>query len=170
MKVFISYHRLDSNYRHKVESIFIKQGIDYYAVPEDADFNGKTAESIKSFICNKLKKCDVLLCLIGKETYSRPHVDREIHTALKGNPGDRLGIIGVILPTRNEPLNSINLNTFPTKLWDNKDYVIWTSWDRLKNDINELIQKAVANSQNNRIQTNHSNPCMSLRSKKYYDN
>ena len=170
MKVFISYHRLDSPYRHRLENILTSKGIDYYAVPEDADFNGKRAETIKNYICAKLQKCDVLLCLIGQETYSRPHVDREIHTALKGGPSNRLGIVGILLPTRNETLQSIHLNTFPKKLWDNKDYVVWSTWDRLNGDINDLIQQALLNSQNNIIQTNHSNPCMPLRSKIYYDN
>ena len=90
MKVFISYHRVDISYRRKLENILQNYKIDYYAVPEDADFNGKKAESISNFLCNKLKKCDVLICLIGKETYSRPHVDREIHTAFKGEIGTRI--------------------------------------------------------------------------------
>ena len=76
MKVFISYHRADTKYRYKVENILNNAGIDYYAVSEDADFNGKKAETIKTFICNRLKECDVMMCLIGRETYKRPHVDR----------------------------------------------------------------------------------------------
>ena len=170
MKAFISYHRFDSKYRHKLENIFISHQIDYYAVPENKVFDGEKAETIKNYICRKLQKCDVLVCLIGQETYSRPHVDREIHTALKGEPGKRLGIIGVILPTRNETLKSINPDTFPTKLWDNKDYVVWTEWNRLNSAIVDLIQQALLNSSDNRIQTNHSNPCMQLRNKKYYEN
>ena len=120
MRVFISYHRADTAYRRKLERILQNCGIDYYAVPEDADFNGKKAETIRNFLCNKLKKCDVIICLIGKDTYSRPHVDREIHTALKGAIGARLGIVGVHLPTRTDALNSIDLNTFPIKLWENR--------------------------------------------------
>ena len=168
-KVFISYHRADSRYRHELESLLKAKGIDYYAVPENADFNGKSHESIKSFICNKLKKCDILVCLIGEETYSRPHVDREIHTALKGVPGKRHGIIGVLLPTRRDKLSSIDLNTFPVKLWDNKDYVVWTSWDKLNDSILECIKGAKRNALNPQVQTNHKNPCMLLRCGKYYD-
>ena len=170
MKVFISYHRKDTFYRHQLENILQSQNIDYYAVPENADFNGKRNAIINEYICNKLKKCDILICLVGTDTYSRPHVDREIHTALKGNPGKRLGVIGIFLPTRKDSLNTIDLNTFPTKLWDNKNYVIWAKWKGLSKTILELITSAKTNSLDKKIQTNHSNPCMALRSKIYYDN
>lgn len=66
----------------------------------------------------------MLLCLIGKETYSRPHVDHEIHAALKGGIGERLGIVGVHLPKRTDNLQAIELNTFHTKLWENKNYIV----------------------------------------------
>lgn len=170
MKVFISYHRADNKYRKRAENILRSHDIDYYVVPEDADFNGWNPEAIRSFLCEKLDGCDVLLCLIGKETYSRPHVDREIHTALRGNVGDRLGIIGVHLPTRNDNLQNLDLNTFPTKLWENKDYVIWTKWAELNSNISDLVQMAFAQSKDARKQTKHRNACMELRQKKYYDN
>lgn len=47
MKVFISYHRADTKFRHKAENILNNAGIDYYAVPEDADFNGKKLKQLK---------------------------------------------------------------------------------------------------------------------------
>ncbi len=170
MKVFISYHRADTSYRRKLENILQNYKIDYYAVPEDADFNGKKAESIRNFLCNKLKKCDVLICLIGKETYSRPHVDREIHTALKGEIGIRLGIVGVHLPSRKDSLSSVDLSTFPMKLWDNKEYVVWCEWNDLNSSIKDLVEVAYNRSYDNKYQTNHKNPCMPLREKGYYDN
>ena len=170
MRVFISYHRADSYYRHKVENMLNNVGIDYYAVPEDADFNGKSAETIKTFICNRLKECDVLLCLIGQETYRRPHVDREIHTALKGDPGVRLGIVGVLLSTRGDNLDSPNNATIPAKLRYNDDYVVWTEYNDLNSNIRDLIDEAYENSLDRRLQTNHSNPCMPLRTTLYYNN
>lgn len=170
IRVFISYHRADSNYRNKMENILNNAGISYYAVPEDADFDGKKAETIKNFLCKKLKQCDVLICLIGLKTFSRPHVDREIHTALKGLSGSRLGIVGVLLPTRNDSLKAIDTKTFPVKLWQNKDYIVWSEFNDLNTKISDLIRQAYENSKNPKIQTNHSNPCMPLRSKLYYDN
>lgn len=170
MRVFISYHRADNKYRHKVENILTSAGIDYYAVPEDADFNGKKAETIKSFICNKLKKCDVMICLIGNATYSRPHVDREIHTALKGVPGVRLGIVAVHLPSRTDSLKSIDKNTYPKKILDNKKYVVWCDYSELNENIEDLINVAYQNSLNRKLQTNHTNPCLPLRTTLYYEN
>lgn len=170
MKVFISYHRADSAYRKKAINILKSHGIDYYVVPENRSFNGKSAESIKTYLCEKLKQCNVLLCLVGQETYRRPHVDHEIHTALKGNVGERLGIVGVHLPKREDNLQALDLNTFPTKLWDNKEYVVWTEWENLNNDIVNLVQKAYERSMDFKHQTTHRNSCMPLRQSLYYDN
>lgn len=170
MKVFISYHRADRRYRIKAENILRNVGIEYYAVPEEENFNGWSAQEINRFICSELQKCNVLLCLIGKNTYKRPHVDREIHTALKGDPGVRLGIVGVLLSTRGDSLDSPNKATIPAKLRDNSDYVVWTEYNDLNSNICGLIEKACKNSSNKRLQTNHSNPCMPLRKKLYYDN
>ena len=50
MKVFISYHRADSAYRKKAINILKSHGIDYYVVPENKNFNGKSAESIKTYL------------------------------------------------------------------------------------------------------------------------
>ena len=170
MKVFISYHLIDRKYRRKTENILNHYSIDYYVVPEDIDFNGKSHESIKDFLCEEIRKCDVLLCLIGNDTYSRPHVDREIHTALKGGINERLGIIGVHLDSRNDSLDKLDLKTFPIKLWKNKEYVVWTTWRHLNSNLLVLLDCAVKNARNKKFLTNHSNNCMELRNKKYYNN
>ena len=170
MKVFISYHRADRRYRIKAENILRNVGVEYYAVPEDVNFNGWSAQEINRFICSEHQECDVLLCLIGQETYRRPHVDREIHTALKGDPGVRLGIVGVLLSTRGDSLDRPNNATIPAKLRDNSNYVVWTEYNDLNSNICCLIEEAYIRSRNNRLQTNHSNPCMALRTTLYYDN
>lgn len=170
MKVFISYHRADTKYRHGVEEILKKHKINYFAVPEDADFNGKNSETIRRYTCNKVRQCDILICLIGRETYSRPHVDREIHEALKGNIGERLGIVAVFLPTRKDTLKQPCYNTISKKLIDNYNYVVWDYWCNLDKGIDTLIENAYENSMDERLQTNHTNPCLPLRKKLYYDN
>lgn len=169
MRVFISYHRADRRYRIKAENILRNVGIEYYAVPENVNFNGWSAQEINRFICRKLQECDVLLCLIGQETYRRPHVDREIHTALKGDPGVRLGIVGVLLSTRGDSLDRPNKATIPAKLRDNDDYVVWTEYNELNSNICGLIEEAYSRSRDKRLQTNHSNPCMALRTTLYYE-
>lgn len=170
MKIFISYHRKDTAYRKKAENILRHYGIDYYAVPINKDFNGKAHQDIENFILQHMKDCDAVLCLIGTDTYSRPHVDREIHAALKGDISSRKGIIGVHLPCRTDDLSSLDLNTFPTKLRDNMNYVVWTRWIHLNENIKELIKAALDNAKNPKMKTNHKNPCMQLRTGKYYDN
>lgn len=81
-----------------------------------------------------------------------------------------MGIIGVLLDTRGDTLKGIDLKSFPVKLWDNKNYVVWTEYKDLNRDIVELVKQAANNSHNENLQTNHSNPCMPLRSTLYYDN
>lgn len=170
MKAFISYHRADTEYRKKLENILNANHIEFYAVPEDADFNGKKNEAIRNFTCNKVKKCSVLICLIGNGTYRRPHVDREIHTALKGGVDKRLGIIAIYLPTRSDTLKNPDFRTLPQKLVDNDRYVVWDYWDNLKTQIRNLLKLAENNSKDSTIQTDHSNPCLPIKNKVYYDN
>ena len=81
-----------------------------------------------------------------------------------------MGIVGVHLPKRDDILQDLDLNTFPTKLWDNKEYVVWTEWKNLNNDIDNLVQKAYERSTNAKYQTTHRNSCMPLRQSFYYDN
>lgn len=109
-------------------------------MPEDVNFNGWSAQEINRFTCSELQECDVLLCLIGQETYRRPHVDREIHTALKGDPGVRLGIVGVLLSTRGDSLDRPNNATIPAKIRDNSNYVVWTEYNDLNSKLNVKLQ------------------------------
>ncbi len=169
MKVFISYHRANAKYRRKVENILNHYDLEYYAVPEDANFNGKSQQYIEGFILNKMEDCDILLCLIGLNTYSRPHVDREIHCALKGTVNIRKGIVAVFLPQLEDLTITGKKQIVPVKLQQNKQYVVWSNWNDLNENINVLLEKAISNSRNKKLQTDHSNPCMELRTGKYYD-
>lgn len=83
-KVFISYHLADQRYISKIKRKLEKHGIDYYAVDESADFTGWSNQRISEFILSKMSSCNVLLCIVGLKTYSRPHVDYELHHSLKG--------------------------------------------------------------------------------------
>ena len=170
MRVFISYHRADSSYREKLENILTSHNIDYYVVPEEKIFDGKSHEFIKTYIINKMKKCDALICLIGKDTYTRPHVDHEIHAALKGGIKNRKGIVAVMLESRKDRINNIDYGTFPTKIQQNKDFVVLTQFASLHSNISYLLKSAFDNAKDESIEVNHTNPCMQLRSGKYYDN
>lgn len=169
MKVFISYHRADTKYRHKVENILRNAGIRRYAVPEDADFNGKYHQHIKDTILKGMNDCDVLLCIVGKETYSRPHVDWELHEALKGGIDTRRGILAVMLEKRGDSKNAIDYATFPNRLQDNEDYIVIEQFASLQDRIVESLNEALAKSRNKDIQTTNKRKLMPLRSGKYYD-
>ncbi len=107
--------------------------------------------------------------LIGKDTYSRPHVDNEIHEALKGDIGKRKGIVAVMLENRLDSKNSINLKTFPVKLAQNLNYIVLEQFASIRENIVKAINLAYENSKNKNIQTNHSNNVMHLKSGKYYE-
>lgn len=169
MKVFISYHRADTKYRHKVENILKNADIDYYAVPEDVNFDGKYHQYIKDTILNGMKDCDVLLCIVGEETYSRPHVDWELHEALKGGINTRRGILAVMLEKRGDSKNDIDYDTFPNRLQDNEDYIVIEQYASLQDKIVDALNEALDNSWNKKIQTNNQRKLMELRSGKYYD-
>ena len=169
MKVFISYHRKDTKYRNRIIDILKANNIDFYCVPEETDFSGWTHQKITEFIYSELKKCDIVLCIIGEETYSRPHVDMEIHAALKGNIRDRKGIIAVMPEKRKDNKYNIDYDTFPTKLSQNAQYVVLEQFASLHATINIYIQKALANKNNPKLQTTHKNSVMKLRNGKYYE-
>lgn len=169
-KIFISYHRADMKYKDKIVSLLREHGYPYFCVNENKNFNGWSHQNIANHICSKMDDCDVLLCIVGKETYSRPHVDLEIHTALKGGVDSRKGIIAVMLENRMDSKNDIDFNTFPTKLQKNINYIVLEQYATIADRIDDAIDAAIENSINARIQVTHRNPVMQLRSGLYFDN
>ena len=169
MKVFISYHRADTKYKEKLVAILKSNGISYYCVPTNANFDGWSHNEIADYIRQELKKCDIFLCIVGKDTYSRPHVDNEIHEALKGAVGKRKGIVAVMLENRLDSKNDINVKTFPVKLAQNLKYIVLEQFSSINDNILRALALADENSKNKSIQTDHSNNVMALRSGKYYE-
>lgn len=169
-KIFISYHRADRKYKNAIVEILEEYGYRYFCVDENETFNGWNHQRIADYICSKMKDCDVLLCIVGKETYSRPHVDCEIHTALKGGVENRKGIVAVLLENRNDSKNNIDYNTFPTKLQENLDYIVLEQYASIGDRIEQAIDSAIDNRDDSSMQVTHKNPVMQLRSSKYYDN
>lgn len=169
MRVFISYHREDTKYKNRIIKIFKKNLIKYYCVPDDQNFDGWAHEKIADYIRSSLKECDILLCIVGRNTYQRPHVDNEIHFALKGDVGIRKGIVAVMLENRQDSKNKINIETFPVKLRQNIEYVILEQFASLDNNLISDLKKAETNRNNPNLKTNHTNKVMKLRCGKYYD-
>lgn len=170
MKVFISYHRADSHYEEIVEGILKENSINYYAVPKNASFDGLNHNHIKDIINTKMHDCDVLLCIVGEETYSRPHVDWELHEALKGNVGVRTGLLAVMLETRGDNKNDINYDTFPNRIQDNEDYAVYEQFASLHSRIVPALEQAIVNRKDRKLQVNNTRSLMILRSGSYYDN
>ena len=168
-KVFISFHRADNKYKNHIEAILKENSIPYYCVPDNANFDGLSHQDIADYLCKKMDDCDILLCIVGKETYTRPHVDWEIHNALKGDIGQRKGIVAVLLEKRLDNKNNLCLETFPVRLRENMDYVVLEQYASIRNTIMSAIERAKSNRNNPQIQTTHKRMPMQLRTGKYYD-
>ncbi len=169
-KIFISYHRADRKYKETIVEILKQYGYRYFCVDENESFNGWNHQHIADHICSKMKDCDILLCIVGKDTYTRPHVDCEIHTALKGGVENRKGIVAVMIENRRDNKNNVDLDTFPTKLQENHDYIVLEQYASIGDRIEQAIDLAIENKDDSRIQVTHKNPVMKLRAGKYYDN
>lgn len=168
--IFISYHRADRKYKNIIISILKEHGYRYFCIDENENFNGWKHQHIADHICSKMEDCEVLLCVVGKETFSRPHVDWEIHTALKGVVGERKGIVVVMLENRQDSKNDIDCETFPTKLQENLDYIVLEQFASIESQIDYAINCALDNRNDKSIQVTHKNPVMQLRSGPYFDN
>lgn len=167
MKIFISYHLADTKSVNKIKEKLSLNKINYYAVPEDADFTDWHNEEISKFILDKMQDCQILLCVVGKETYKRPHVDYEIHHALKGIVGARLGIVAVLLENRHDSIYNIDYSTFPPRLSDNEEYLVMIQNAGLIEQINDAIIEANQNRKDRNIQVNNKRKCMKLPNKYY---
>lgn len=169
-KVFISYHRADTKQELMLEEILRENHIPFYSVPKDADFNGWKHEHIAQFICAKMQDCDVFICLVGKDTYSRSHVDWEIHKALKGGFAKRKGIIAVLIENRKDSIYEIDYSIFPTRLQDNEEYIVLDQLGSFRKKVLEDIEYAYINKCDESIQINNTSRLMKLRHRLYYDN
>lgn len=167
MKIFVSYHLADTKSVKKIKEKLKLMNMNYYSVPEDADFTGWHNEEISKFILQKMSDCQVLLCVIGKETYQRPHVDYEIHQALKGVVGSRLGIIAVFLENRQDSIYDIDYSTFPNRLSDNEQYLVMIQNASLVSKIENAVVLADQNRKNKNIQVDNTRRCMKLPNKYY---
>lgn len=169
MRVFISYHRADTKARDHIEDLLKDNDIRCYAAPKNVDFDGKNHQYIKDTILQRMNDCEALLCIVGKETYTRPHVDWELHEALKGDIKTRKGILAVMLEKRGDSKNNIDYATFPNRLEDNEKYIVIEQYASLQDRLREALDKALNNSRNRNIPVNNRRKPMPLRQEKYFD-
>lgn len=170
MKIFISYHLADQEKVNKIKNKLDKKGISYYAVPLNADFTGWSNQQISDFILSEMWDCQILLCVVGKETYSRPHVDYELHHSLKGGVGKRLGWIVDLLETRHDSIYEIDYSTFPNRIQDNEEYACLVSNASLFTLIEEHMKIANSKRKDPKQVIDNTRPCMPLSKSKYYKN
>lgn len=170
MKLFISYHLADQVKVNKIKDKLDSRKISYYAVPVNADFSGWSNQQISDFILKEMRDCQILLCVVGTETYSRPHIDYELHHSLKGGIGKRLGWIVDLLENRQDSIYEIDYSTFPNRIQDNEDYACLVSNASLFTLIDELIKKANSKRKDPEYVIDNTRPCMPLSKSKYYKN
>jgi len=144
MKVFISYHRSDSKQKNILVNFLIKKRINYYVVDEMFSFNGLYHQEIASIVVSNMEDCDVTICLIGKETYSRPHIEHELKATLKGEPGVRKGLVGLLLESREDTINALDKQTLPDRIRENLDnnYVVLGQFASFRDKLEGYIKKA----------------------------
>jgi len=126
-----------------------ENSIKHFIVPNDYDPDGKHHQTVKDDIIRKMDKCTVIICIVGTETYSRPHVDWELYNGLKGGPSVRKGIIAVLLEERGDNKNAIESDTFPTRLLKNNNYVIFEQYASINARLEHCIEEAECRSREN---------------------
>lgn len=148
-KIFISYyHKEDQHYKNELEKILGKE----YAISRsvqigDINPNNNTDYTRQIIRDNYLRDSSVTIVLIGKNTWKRKHVDWEIYSSMRNtisNP--RSGVIGIILPTRDDFGKGIPFNkyTIPPRLADNLDnkYVSIYDWSDNPNFYQKIIHES----------------------------
>lgn len=169
MKVFISYHRADIRQEKKLKKLLKANGYEVVVFENAPEFEGTYHEYIKTEIIKKMLECDVIICLVGTETFSRPHVDHEINAALKGGVGVRKGIVVLMSESREDSVKDIDYNTFPTRLQNNLEYIYLNQLGSFHMNINKKIQFVINQSKNANIEVNNSVNVMPLKAKRYFN-
>ena len=121
-KVFFSFHEKDSEARDRLVKVLGDKIIDKSVHQDDIkDFNLKT-ETVQQRIRDEhVAGSEVTVVLIGRCTWKRKHVDREIHSSLRDTPSNpRNGVIGILLKSHfNYDQTSVESRLIPPRVADN---------------------------------------------------
>jgi len=94
--VFVSYHHgrdADARARFERENGAVVRSVSIYPGEISRD------REVRQEIRRRIVSCDFLVVLVGRETYTRHWVDREIHAALTADgEGSPRPVVGVLLP------------------------------------------------------------------------
>ena len=106
----------------------------------------------------------VLIVLIGKKTKCRKHVDWEISGALDYKVGDRhAALLGLFLPTHPDfGSEQFTLGSVPKRLEENwkTGYALLRDWTDDREKMQEYIEAAIANRDNDELIKNKTVPQM----------
>ena len=124
-KVFISYHHEeDQEYKNRLVQALAHKSIDMSVRQDDIQEEGLPLDEIRRIIRDEhIADATVAIVLIGKCSWQRKHVDREISASLIDRRNNRrCGLLGLLLPThpdyRKSP-DERNLRLMPPRLADN---------------------------------------------------
>ncbi len=121
-KVFFSFHEKDSEARDRLVEVLSDKIIDKSVHQDDIeDFHLKT-ETVQQRIRDEhVAESEVTVVLIGRCTWKRKHVDREIHSSLRDTPHNpRNGVIGILLNSHfNYDQTSVESRSIPPRVADN---------------------------------------------------
>ena len=123
-KVFISYHDCDADRPYKDRFIELLKGsiIDKSVHDDDIDDDQLKVDGIQQKIRNHhVATSDVTVVLIGRCTWTRKHVDWEIHASLRDTKNNaRNGVVGILLKHHEcYEHQSVNSGLIPPRLADN---------------------------------------------------
>jgi len=170
-RIFISYHRQDSDIKDELVELLEENNYYVRSIDEDHIFDGRKHQEIAQICIDEIEDCDITICIIGKETYSRSHVDHEIKATLRGGFDERKGLIAVMLEERGDSKNNTDLDTFPNRIQDNIsdefDYVVLEQWASIRDRIVDAIDEAESRRSEN-INVKNNRGLMELRQGRYY--
>lgn len=171
-KIFISYHRKDSEKKDELVEILEELDYEVNSIDEDHIFDGRKHQEIAQICIDEIEDCDVTICIVGTDTYRRSHVDHEIKATLRGGFENRKGLVAVMLEERGDSKNNIDLNSFPNRIQDNIteefDYVVLEQWASIRNKIVDAIDEAEFR-RTEHINVKNKRTLMELRQGRYYN-
>ena len=170
-KVFISYHRRDSNKMRELKRIIDKSNrVSTYVVSDNLDLNDMSHQSISALINRIMDNCNIALFITGVETYSRVHVEHELNNALRGGIGNRKGIVVVLLDERGDNPNRLQRDSLSNRIYENSNYIVISSEKDFKSKYLKQFSISLQNSLNNHLNVINNQTLPEFRLRRYFEN
>ena len=167
--IFMSYHRTDTNEMEDIKEELKNKGYNMFSVKTTYKFDGKRHNDIFSMIGMRLKSCNVMVYLVGQESYSRPHCEHELRLALKGNAQRRKGIVAILLESRKDNIASLDKNITSSRIYENESYIVLTTKNEFLKNPKKYIDKSVLRKLNLDVSIVNNQEVPKFRKGLYYD-